>query len=50
MRLIVPEKLRTGRPAQDNMPGAATAPAHPATNMPEPIDVDSIKVPSKPTS
>ncbi len=37
-------------PAQDNMPDAATAPAHPATNMPEPIDVDSIKVPSKPTS
>lgn len=33
---------------QANMPEAATAPAHPATDVPMTIDVASIQVPSKP--
>jgi len=32
------------------MTDARTAPAHPATDVPEKVDTDSIKVPSKPTS
>ncbi|MUH50631.1 MAG: hypothetical protein F2789_05405 [Actinobacteria bacterium] len=35
-------------PSQMNMPDAATAPAHPATDVPAKIDTDAIKVPSKP--
>lgn len=31
-----------------NMPDAATAPAHPATDVPKKVDVDAITVPSKP--
>ena len=34
--------------AQPNMPDAATAPAHPATDVPFKVDLASIKVPSKP--
>lgn len=37
-------------PAQANMPGAATAPAHPATDVPGVIDIASIGVPSRPAS
>ncbi|MCU1390129.1 MAG: hypothetical protein JWL72_3467 [Ilumatobacteraceae bacterium] len=37
-------------PAQDNMPDAATAPAHPATDVPAAVDTDSITVPAKPGS
>ena len=37
-------------PEQTNMTDARTAPAHPATDVPEKVDTDSIKVPSKPTS
>jgi hypothetical protein len=37
-------------PAQENMPDAATAPAHPATDVPMPIDTAAIGVPSKPAS
>ncbi len=33
---------------QENMPDAATAPAHPATDMPAPVDLASIQVPAKP--
>ena len=33
---------------QENMPDAATAPAHPATDVPFEIDLDAIQVPSKP--
>lgn len=33
---------------QENMPDAATAPAHPATDVPMKVDVASIKVPTKP--
>ncbi|HNJ96673.1 MAG TPA: right-handed parallel beta-helix repeat-containing protein [Ilumatobacteraceae bacterium] len=35
---------------QENMPDAATAPAHPATDVPMKVDVASIKVPSKPAA
>jgi hypothetical protein len=35
-------------PAQPNMPDAATAPAHPATDVPFPVDVDAITVPERP--
>ncbi len=31
-----------------NMPDAATAPAHPATDVPKKVDLDAITVPSKP--
>lgn len=34
--------------AQVNMPDAATAPAHPATDVPKKVDVAAITVPSKP--
>jgi hypothetical protein len=34
--------------AQDNMPDAADAPAHPATDVPAKIDLDSIDVPDEP--
>lgn len=37
-------------PAQDNMPDAATAPAHPATDVPAAVDTASITVPTKPGS
>ena len=37
-------------PSQENMPDAATAPAHPATDVPGTIDTAAIKVPSKPAS
>ena len=33
---------------QENMPDAATAPAHPATDVPMKVDLASIKVPAKP--
>jgi hypothetical protein len=33
---------------QENMPDAATAPAHPATDVPFEVDLDSITVPAKP--
>ncbi len=36
-------------PTQAPMPGAATAPARPATDAPEPIDVDAIELPAAPT-
>jgi hypothetical protein len=32
----------------ENMPDAATAPANPATNVPQPIDIDAIVVPDAP--
>ena len=35
-------------PSQTNMPDAATAPARPATDVPEKVDVAAIKVPAKP--
>lgn len=35
-------------PAQDNMPDAATAPAHPATDVPFAVDLAAITVPAKP--
>ncbi|MEO5723151.1 MAG: right-handed parallel beta-helix repeat-containing protein [Ilumatobacteraceae bacterium] len=35
---------------QEQMPDAATAPAHPATNVPEVVNLDDIKVPDKPVS
>ncbi|MDO8389643.1 MAG: right-handed parallel beta-helix repeat-containing protein [Actinomycetota bacterium] len=34
--------------AQENMPDAATAPAHPAVDVPKQVDLASIAVPSKP--
>ena len=33
---------------QTNMPDAATAPAHPATDVPFKVDLAAIKVPTKP--
>ena len=35
---------------QENMPDAATAPAHPATDVPMKVDLAAIKVPDKPTA
>ena len=35
-------------PPQENMPDAATAPAHPATDVPFAVDLASITVPAKP--
>jgi hypothetical protein len=34
---------------QENMPDAATAPANPATNVPFPVDLDAITVPTRPS-
>ena len=35
--------------AHGSMPDAATAPAHPATDVPRPVDLDAITVPDAPT-
>jgi hypothetical protein len=35
---------------QENMPDAATAPAHPATDVPFAVDLAAIKVPAKSTA
>ena len=41
-------KIQPVPPAQPNMPDASSAPGQPAVNLPEKIDIDSIKVPTKP--
>ncbi len=41
-------KISPVPPAQAQMPGAATAPARPATDVPEPIDINAIDLPAAP--
>jgi hypothetical protein len=41
-------KDQADAPQQPNMPDAATAPAHPAIDVPFAIDLAAIKVPAKP--
>lgn len=41
-------KIQPVPPAQPNMPDASSAPGQPAVNLPEKIDIESIKVPTKP--